>query len=117
MLVVFSLDKITLPEKSDKGVSWGASTPGRAKDVEHKIPDVDETEMGPELGPLARYQLMNGLRKFEIVYEGDPDLQPIRSHEITWLVRALYHITNYFNTRVSMFSLCRHASLFYQCHQ
>ncbi|KAK2143122.1 hypothetical protein LSH36_875g01016 [Paralvinella palmiformis] len=90
--------KMSCPERSDKGVSWGARSSLNDKNISHKTPDVDQTEMGPKIGPLARYQLINGLRKFDIVYQGDPDLQPIRSHEIPWLVRVLYHVTSYVNT-------------------
>jgi len=48
------------------------------------------------------FQLMNGLRKFELQYQGDPDLQPIRSYEITTLVRLLYRFTFFLNQLVSV---------------
>jgi len=47
-------------------------------------------------------QLMNGLRRFEVEYTGDPDLQPIRSYENVTLVRMLHAISCYINMRVSV---------------
>ncbi len=41
--------------------------------------------------------MMNKLRRFEIVYRGDPDLQPIRSFENAFLVRKLYALSSNFN--------------------
>ena len=46
-------------------------------------------------------QLVNGLRRFEVEYTGDPDLQPIRSYENITLVRILHTISCYINMRVS----------------
>jgi len=46
-------------------------------------------------------QLVNGLRRFEVEYTGDPDLQPIRSYENITLVRMLHTISCYINMRVS----------------
>ena len=45
---------------------------------------------------------MNGLRKFDIAYQGDPDLQPIRSFENATLVRALYRLSSFVNKHVSI---------------
>ncbi|XP_077986660.1 sphingomyelin phosphodiesterase 4-like [Glandiceps talaboti] len=56
--------------------------------------------MDGTLTPLGRYQLMNGLRKFDIMYQGDPDLQPIRSHENPELVRLLYRLSSNINKHV-----------------
>ncbi|XP_072043465.1 sphingomyelin phosphodiesterase 4-like [Amphiura filiformis] len=53
--------------------------------------------MDGELSSLGRYQLVNGLRRFEHVYHGDPDLQPIRSYESTTLVRSLYRLSWHIN--------------------
>ena len=44
---------------------------------------------------------MHGLRKFDIGYQGDPDLQPIRSFENAKLVRALYRLSSFVNENVS----------------
>ncbi|KAL4223981.1 sphingomyelin phosphodiesterase 4 [Mactra antiquata] len=60
-------------------------------------PDCKIRNQGPQLTPLGRYQLMNGLRKFDVVYHGDPDLQPIRSYENRLLVRVLYRFTAVIN--------------------
>ena len=46
---------------------------------------------------------MSGLRRFDIDYSGDPDLQPIRSYESAILVRALHHLSTFLNYRVSVF--------------
>ena len=48
------------------------------------------------------FQLMNGLRKFEIEYQGDPDLQPIRSFENAFMVRLLHSVTSYVNHKVQV---------------
>ena len=44
--------------------------------------------------------MMNGLRKFEIKYSGDPELQPIRSFENPTLVRLLYKLSTHLNEKV-----------------
>ena len=44
--------------------------------------------------------MMNGLRKFEIKYSGDPELQPIRSFENPALVRLLYKLSTHLNEKV-----------------
>lgn len=46
-------------------------------------------------------QIINGLRRFEIHYQGDPELQPIRSYENALLVRLLYSISSLLNEWVS----------------
>lgn len=43
---------------------------------------------------------MNGIRKFDITYRGDPDLQPIRSFECAALVRMLYNMSKVINNKV-----------------
>lgn len=43
---------------------------------------------------------MNKMRKFDVLYQGDPDLQPIRSFENGTLVRLLHHLCNFVNTQV-----------------
>nr|XP_022335736.1 sphingomyelin phosphodiesterase 4-like isoform X2 [Crassostrea virginica] len=71
-------------------------------------PDCAETEEGFTLTPLGRHQLMNKMRKFDVMYQGDPDLQPIRSFENATLVRLLYHFCNFINTQYgpNIQSLC-----------
>ena len=44
--------------------------------------------------------MANGLRKFSIDYQGDPDLQPIRSYENAFLVRMLYILACFINELV-----------------
>lgn len=50
-------------------------------------------------------QIINGLRRFDIHYQGDPELQPIRSYENALLVRLFYRISSLINDRVSAVSL------------
>lgn len=52
-------------------------------------------------------QIINGLRRFDIHYQGDPELQPIRSYENALLVRLFYRISSLINERVS--AVCRQA--------
>lgn len=65
-------------------------------------------EDGLILTPLGRYQIINGLRRFEIEYQGDPELQPIRSYEIASLVRTLFRLSSAINRRFAgqMAALC-----------
>ncbi|KAK3751785.1 hypothetical protein QZH41_013252, partial [Actinostola sp. cb2023] len=46
------------------------------------------------------FPMMNGLRRFEVHYSGDPELQPIRSYENPTLVRMLYRLSSYFNYKI-----------------
>ncbi|XP_013394836.1 sphingomyelin phosphodiesterase 4 [Lingula anatina] len=64
-------------------------------------PDFIESPTGPVLTQLGKYQLMNGLRKFEISYQGNPDLQPIRSYECAPLVRILHQVSSFLNNKFS----------------
>ena len=53
------------------------------------------------------FQVINGLRRFEIEYQGDPELQPIRSYENAILVRLFFKISSLVNERVcDMAILC-----------
>lgn len=65
--------------------------------VTPSTPDHHMTSHGPQLTPHGRFQLMNGIRKFEISYNGDPDTQPIRSFENVTLVRILHRLTSFIN--------------------
>uniref|UniRef100_A0A2K6F2V8 Sphingomyelin phosphodiesterase 4 n=1 Tax=Propithecus coquereli TaxID=379532 RepID=A0A2K6F2V8_PROCO len=73
-----------------------------------QLPDCIVGEDGLILTPLGRYQIINGLRRFEIEYQGDSELQPIRSYEITCLVRALFRLSSAINRRFAgqMVALC-----------
>ncbi|XP_062867744.1 sphingomyelin phosphodiesterase 4 isoform X2 [Trichomycterus rosablanca] len=68
-------------------------------DGESKLPDCILTENGLELTDLGRMQIINGQRRFEIGYRGDPELQPIRSYEIAFLVRLLFRLSSLINER------------------
>ncbi|KAH1180097.1 sphingomyelin phosphodiesterase 4 isoform X1 [Mauremys mutica] len=74
---------------------------GAAQDENGKkqLPDCIESEDGLILTPLGRYQIINGLRRFEIEYQGDTDLQPIRSYENATLVRLLFQLSSGINQR------------------
>lgn len=74
---------------------------GASADEKNTRPDMEDTGSGIVLTPLGRYQIINGMRKFEISYQGDPDLQPIRSYECAFLVRLLYSISSFINARFS----------------
>ncbi|XP_008067016.1 sphingomyelin phosphodiesterase 4 isoform X4 [Carlito syrichta] len=73
-----------------------------------QLPDCIVGEDGLILTPLGRYQIINGLRRFEIEYQGDLELQPIRSYEIASLVRTLFRLSSTINRRFAdqMVALC-----------
>ncbi|XP_061866017.1 sphingomyelin phosphodiesterase 4 isoform X2 [Colius striatus] len=64
-----------------------------------QLPDSIESEDGLILTPLGRYQIINGLRRFEVQYQGDAELQPIRSYENATLVRLLFRLSSVLNER------------------
>uniref|UniRef100_A0A8C6ZAG6 Sphingomyelin phosphodiesterase 4 n=1 Tax=Nothoprocta perdicaria TaxID=30464 RepID=A0A8C6ZAG6_NOTPE len=74
---------------------------GTAQDENGKkqLPDCIESEDGLILTPLGRYQIINGLRRFEVQYQGDTELQPIRSYENATLVRLLFRLSSALNQR------------------
>ncbi|XP_036987367.2 sphingomyelin phosphodiesterase 4 isoform X2 [Artibeus jamaicensis] len=76
-----------------------------------QLPDCIVGEDGLILTPLGRYQIINGLRKFDIEYQGDSELQPIRSYEIASLVRFLFRLSSAINHRFAgqMAALCSRA--------
>ncbi|KAM9747277.1 sphingomyelin phosphodiesterase 4 isoform 2-T2 [Dama dama] len=65
-----------------------------------QLPDCIVGEDGLILTPLGRYQIISGLRRFDIEYQGDWELQPIRSYEIASLVRALFQLSSAINRRL-----------------
>ncbi|TSL04207.1 Sphingomyelin phosphodiesterase 4 [Bagarius yarrelli] len=73
-----------------------------------QLPDCIQSEDGPVLTDLGRTQIINGLRRFEIEYQGDPELQPIRSYENAFLVRLLFRLSSFINERLGghMEALC-----------
>uniref|UniRef100_A0A672FUG9 Sphingomyelin phosphodiesterase 4 n=1 Tax=Salarias fasciatus TaxID=181472 RepID=A0A672FUG9_SALFA len=73
-----------------------------------QLPDCVQGEDGLVLTELGRRQIINGLRRFEVQYQGDPELQPIRSYESALLVRLLYRTSSLLNDRFGghMTALC-----------
>ncbi|XP_034810016.2 sphingomyelin phosphodiesterase 4-like isoform X4 [Pan paniscus] len=73
-----------------------------------QLPDCIVGENGLILTPLGRYQIISGLRRFEIEYQGDAELQPIQSYEIASLVRTLFRLSSAINHRFAgqMAALC-----------
>ncbi|KAG7480654.1 hypothetical protein MATL_G00058610 [Megalops atlanticus] len=79
------------------------------EDVESKqLPDCIQGQNGLILTDLGRMQIINGLRRFEIEYQGDPELQPIRSYENAVLVRLMFWISSLVNQQFGgyMDALC-----------
>ncbi|XP_047203910.1 sphingomyelin phosphodiesterase 4 isoform X1 [Girardinichthys multiradiatus] len=78
-----------------------------------QLPDCIQGENGLVLTDLGRRQIINGLRRFEVQYQGDPELQPIRSYESALLVRLLYRVSSVLNDRfrLHMSTLCSRSDL------
>uniref|UniRef100_A0A8B9Y0L9 Sphingomyelin phosphodiesterase 4 n=1 Tax=Bos mutus grunniens TaxID=30521 RepID=A0A8B9Y0L9_BOSMU len=76
-----------------------------------QLPDCIVGDDGLILTPLGRYQIISGLRRFDIEYQGDWELQPIRSYESASLVRALFQLSSAINRRFAgqMAALCSRA--------
>ncbi|XP_039543935.1 sphingomyelin phosphodiesterase 4 isoform X2 [Pimephales promelas] len=70
------------------------------EEASKQLPDCIPSENGLVLTDLGRLQIINGLRRFEIEYQGDPELQPIRSYENAFLVRLLFQISSFMNARL-----------------
>ncbi|ROT66415.1 Sphingomyelin phosphodiesterase 4 [Penaeus vannamei] len=62
-------------------------------------PQQVNTPNGPVLTNYGRYQLMSGLQRRDIRYEGDPDLKPICTYEVPLLVRWLYSLALLVNAK------------------
>ena len=45
-------------------------------------------------------QIINEVRRFRVEYQGDPDLQPVRSYECTLLVELMAWIASHINKQV-----------------
>lgn len=88
-------------EEQERTVAW-AGERGDASQVSHVSPrmrsvethpDCVQTEHGIVPTALGKYQMANGLRRFDIQYSGDPDLQPVRTYESVFLVRTLHKLS------------------------
>uniref|UniRef100_A0A3B4DNA2 Sphingomyelin phosphodiesterase 4 n=1 Tax=Pygocentrus nattereri TaxID=42514 RepID=A0A3B4DNA2_PYGNA len=78
-----------------------------------QLPDCIQSENGLVLTDLGRMQIINGLRRFAIEYQGDPELQPIRSYENALLVRLLFKLSTFINDLMGdhMEALCSRQDL------
>ncbi|XP_066466115.1 sphingomyelin phosphodiesterase 4 [Tiliqua scincoides] len=86
-------------------LNWGTVQDENGK---KQLPDCIQSEDRLILTPLGRYQIINGLRRFQVEYQGDPELQPIRSFENPVLVRLFFRLSSAINERFSaqMETLC-----------
>ncbi|XP_041347976.1 sphingomyelin phosphodiesterase 4-like [Gigantopelta aegis] len=90
--------KLPLPAPVDCDLTFDPDTSSQTSYLhEPEMPDSVETEHGPELTDLGKYQIINGLRKFDISLSGDPDLQPVKSYENAVLVRMLHQFCSFVN--------------------
>ena len=89
-------------------IPWAAEFGDRSSPSSHvrpqkgsveSLPDCTKTDGHLELTALGKYQIANGLRRFDIQYSGDPDLQPVRSYEIVFLVRSLHKLSTILNQK------------------
>lgn len=54
-------------------------------------------------GSLQLATPLSPQRRYDLLYRGNPDTQPIRSYEIAWLVRIFHQICSNINEKVSFF--------------
>ncbi|XP_045081851.1 sphingomyelin phosphodiesterase 4-like [Coregonus clupeaformis] len=78
-----------------------------------QLPDCIQSETGLILTDLGRMQIINGLRRFDIEYQGDPQLQPVRSYENAVFVQLMFWIATLINNRLEghMNDLCSQHNL------
>ncbi|XP_067911536.1 sphingomyelin phosphodiesterase 4 isoform X1 [Heterodontus francisci] len=102
--------KLSTPHLSSLAMNVGAASDENGR---HQLPDCIQGENGLTLTQLGRYQIINGLRRFDLEYQGDPELQPIRSYESGLLVRLLFQISSAINLRFAdeMDAMCQWDSL------
>ncbi|XP_062887768.1 sphingomyelin phosphodiesterase 4 isoform X1 [Mobula hypostoma] len=98
--------KLSTPQLAPLALNVGTGSDENGK---HQLPDYIQAEDRLMLTQLGRYQIINGLRRFNVEYQGDPELQPIRSYESRLLVRLLYRLSCAINQRFSaeMETLCQ----------
>ncbi|XP_032899334.1 sphingomyelin phosphodiesterase 4 isoform X2 [Amblyraja radiata] len=98
--------KLSTPHLAPLAANVGATSDENGR---HQLPDCIQGDSGLTLTPLGRYQIINGLRRFNVEYQGDPELQPIRSYESSVLVRLLYRLSSAINLRFAdeMVTMCQ----------
>ncbi|XP_075258034.1 sphingomyelin phosphodiesterase 4-like isoform X2 [Convolutriloba macropyga] len=79
---------------SRKNLNTSLGSDGNNNYPEHKM-----GELGPELTERGRWQIMTGKRRFNLTYAGDPDLQPVRSFEIAFLVKLALYLSTIINSK------------------
>ncbi|XP_067861546.1 sphingomyelin phosphodiesterase 4 isoform X2 [Heptranchias perlo] len=102
--------KLSTPHLSALATNVGAASDENGR---YQLPDCIQGENGLTLTQLGRYQVINGLRRFDIEYQGDPELQPIRSYESSLLVRLLFQMSSAINLRFAgeMEAMCQRESV------
>ena len=61
-----------------------------------------DTDRGRVLTPHGRWQVVNGLARPVVRYEGDPDTRPITGREVVWIVRGLHQLSVSLNTHYGL---------------
>ncbi|XP_031425852.1 sphingomyelin phosphodiesterase 4-like [Clupea harengus] len=91
----------------------GATEEEDEEEEEEELPDCVEGENGIILTDLGRMQIINEVRRFRVEYQGDPDLQPVRSYECTLLVELMAWIASHINKQFEsqMGTLCSRQDL------
>jgi len=84
---VFSVSPAVSPGKSGEGCSRRQGPGGPHS------PEMVETDNGLVLTPHGRWQVVQGLVRPVVRYEGDPDTRPITQEEVVWLVRMFHQLS------------------------
>ncbi|EDO39314.1 predicted protein [Nematostella vectensis] len=92
-------------DAEDVTIPWSHATPPSGRPLSRvpmtpNMPECKETDWGLVLTERGKYQVIMGMRRPEVFYAGDPELQPIRSYENAALVRALYALSARLNTKL-----------------
>ncbi|XP_066958283.1 sphingomyelin phosphodiesterase 4 isoform X6 [Macrobrachium rosenbergii] len=77
----------------------GFDSPFKRPADDPSSPQRINTDKGPVLTDYGRYQLLTGFRRLDLKYEGDPDLKPICTYEVAFLVRWLYALSVLMNSK------------------
>jgi len=72
---------------------------GRVSPGGTRSPEMADTGSGMVLTPHGRWQVVQGVARADVRYDDDPDLRPIMSTEVTWLVRLLHQLSVWLTAR------------------